>query len=91
MVDRAESVAVALRLAVRGGSAASHRDGRGARLARRDDREYGQYLREEQRRPPGCPARRMQRHFRHGLLGSLFGLPDTGELYRRGAREPAVP
>jgi len=30
---------------------------RGARLARRDDREYSQYLREEQRRQPGCPAR----------------------------------
>jgi hypothetical protein len=30
---------------------------RGARLARRDDREYSKYLREEQRRQPGCPAR----------------------------------
>src|SRR5438093_5596392 len=30
---------------------------RGARLARRDDREYREYLREEQRRQPGCPAR----------------------------------
>ncbi len=56
-------------LTVRGGGAASHRDGRDVRLARRDDREYGQYLREEQRRQPGCPARPMQRHFRHGLLG----------------------
>ena len=32
---------------------------RGARLARRDDREYREYLREEQRRQPGCPARKM--------------------------------
>src|SRR5207245_7013074 len=31
--------------------------GRGARMARRDDREYREYLREEQRRQPGCPAR----------------------------------
>ena len=30
---------------------------RGARMARRDDREYLAYLREEQRRQPGCPAR----------------------------------
>ena len=30
---------------------------RGARLARRDDREYREYLREEQRSQPGCPAR----------------------------------
>ncbi len=31
---------------------------RGARRPRRDDREYALYLREEQRRPPGCPARK---------------------------------
>jgi hypothetical protein len=31
---------------------------RGARLARRDDREYREYLREEQRRQAGCPARK---------------------------------
>ena len=30
---------------------------RGARMARRDDREYREYLRAEQRRQPGCPAR----------------------------------
>ena len=30
---------------------------RGARLARRDDREYREYLSEEQRSQPGCPAR----------------------------------
>ena len=30
---------------------------RGARVARRDDREYREYLREEQRSQPGCPAR----------------------------------
>src|SRR6266550_7306203 len=30
---------------------------RGARMARRDDRAYREYVREEQRRQPGCPAR----------------------------------
>jgi hypothetical protein len=32
---------------------------RGARMARRDDREYREYLREKQRRQPGCPARKV--------------------------------
>ena len=27
-------------------------------MARRDDREYREYLREEQRSQPGCPARK---------------------------------
>ena len=31
---------------------------RGARIARRDDRGYREYLREEQRREAGCPARK---------------------------------
>jgi hypothetical protein len=31
---------------------------RGARMARRDDRGYREYLREEQRSQPGCPARK---------------------------------
>jgi hypothetical protein len=47
---------------------ASHRDGRGAPLARRDDREYREYLREEQRSQRGCIACRMQLAFHHGLL-----------------------
>jgi hypothetical protein len=34
---------------------------RGARMARRDDREYREYLREEQRRQPGCPTRELCR------------------------------
>ena len=58
------------RLAVRGASGARHRDGRGATMARRDNREYRPYLRAEQRRQRGCIARRMQRHLHHGLLGS---------------------
>ena len=55
-------------LAVRGASGAWHRDGRGAAMARRDNREYRTYLRAEQRRQRGCIARRMQRHLHHGLL-----------------------
>ena len=37
----------------RGGSLASHQDGRGASVARRDDRDYREYLSEEQRRQRG--------------------------------------
>ncbi len=36
-------------------------------MPRHDDREYREYLREEQRRQPGCIARRMQRDLHHGL------------------------
>ena len=32
---------------------------RGDRMARRDDREYQEYLREEQRSQAGCPARKV--------------------------------
>ena len=32
---------------------------RGARMARRDDREYWAYLRKKGRRQPGCPARKV--------------------------------
>src|SRR5881628_3460648 len=56
------------RLAARGESLALHRDGRGAPVARRDDREYREYLREEQRSQRGCIAGRMQLDFHHGLL-----------------------
>ncbi len=55
-------------LVARGESPASHRDERGAPRTRRDDRKYGLYLKEEQRRPRGCVARRMQTDFHHGLL-----------------------
>src|SRR5712692_1881802 len=63
-------------LAARGESLASHRDGRGAPPARRDDRGYREYLSEEQRSRRGCIARRMQPDFHHGLLGLavLFGI-----------------
>jgi len=43
-------------------NAAQHRGRRDARLARRDDREYRQYARKEQRRQAGCIAGRMPAH-----------------------------
>ena len=43
---------------------------RGARMARRDDREYREYLREEQRRQPGCPAREVVTRRAAGLIRS---------------------
>ena len=53
---------------------------RGARMARRDDREYREYLKEEQRRPRGCIARRMQPGSQHGLLYCLRSCPDLPTL-----------
>ena len=44
-------------LTARGESLASHRDGRGATPARRDDREYPEYLSEEQRSRRRGPQR----------------------------------
>src|ERR1700675_4094249 len=64
-------------LAARGKSLASHRDGRGASRARRDDREYREYLSEEQRSPRGCIARRMQPDFHHGLSGPAMAMTIT--------------
>src|SRR5438477_10176776 len=62
------AMAAAVLLAARGHSPASHRGRRGAPLTRRDDREYREYVREEQRRQRGCIAGRMQADFHHGLL-----------------------
>jgi hypothetical protein len=42
---------------------AQHRGRRGARQARRDDRAYREYVREEQRRLTGCIAGRMPAPF----------------------------
>jgi hypothetical protein len=39
-------------------------------MARRDDREYREYLREEQRSQTGWIAGRMQARFHYGLLVS---------------------
>ncbi len=55
-------------VAVRGESPASHRGQRGAPLTSPDDREYQEYLPEEQRSQPGCIAGRMQLEFDRGLL-----------------------
>src|SRR5437899_3684583 len=57
--DRRENLEYSLRslrpqrLTARGESLASHRDGRGAPMARRDDREYREYVSGEQRSQPG--------------------------------------
>ena len=61
-----------MHLRARGESRASHRDRRGARIARRDEREYWAYSTGEQRREAGCIAGRMQRNFHHGRLGLLL-------------------
>jgi MFS transporter, DHA3 family, macrolide efflux protein len=59
-------------LAARGETPVSHRGRRGAPPARRDDREYREYLREEQRSRRGCIAGRMPLAFHHGLLGAML-------------------
>src|SRR5438477_1662188 len=74
-------------LAVRGESLASHRDGRGAPPARRDDREYREYLSEEQRSRRGCIARRMQPDFHHGLLEPARGA--INDVHHQEAHPPA--
>ena len=75
-------------LAARGATPSSHRERRGARLARRDDREYGEYLSEEQRRQTGCIAVRMQMELHHGLLEGvpyiLAPLTAFAEAFRGG-------
>src|SRR6476659_2208287 len=77
---------VCRRLAARGESPASHRDGRGARRSRREEGEYGQYSSDEQRRAAGCIARRMQRDFHHGLLGvaTTIRLRENGPIVVEG-------
>src|SRR5438067_5362632 len=54
---------------------------RGARLTRRDDREYREYLREEQRSQPRRPARKMSANFEPGTLtGNAFVIVLGAEL-----------
>ena len=50
---------------------------RGARMARRDDREYREYLREEQRRQPGCPAREVVLDQRGQATSQLNEAPNS--------------
>ena len=85
------------RLAARGESLASHRDGRGAPPARRDDRAYREYVSEEQRRRRGCIARRMQPDFHHGRSsrdaetdGEDAGNLRSGEFFRARLGDPAA-
>jgi hypothetical protein len=49
-------------------------------MARRDDREYREYLSEEQRSQRGCIARRMQPEFHHGLAVKLRLKPTSKSL-----------
>ncbi len=65
-------------------------------MARRDDREYREYLSEEQRSQAGCIARRMQRHLHHGLprlvvLATAVGIAVLGSPRLAGAQEPQAP
>ena len=52
---------------------------RGARIARRDDREYREYSRKEQRREAGCPARNTWSYLGIGALSDVrrSNLPAT--------------
>src|SRR5881398_3300 len=65
---------------------------RGARLTRRDDREYREYLREEQRSQPGCPARKMSANFELATLNSPRDQSDRNHrrLRRYRARNRAA-
>ena len=54
-------------------------------MTRRDDREYREYLREEQRSQRGCIAGRMQLEFHHGLLAH-----ETGTYRNRPRSEVGV-
>jgi hypothetical protein len=79
-------------VAARGETPASHRGRRGAPRARRDDREYREYLSEEQRSRRGCIAGRMQLAFHHGLLAKQQAQTTSDEacvrVLRRGGRCP---
>src|SRR5947207_9121861 len=57
-------------LAARGESPASHRGRRCARLARRDEREYREDLKEEQRRQRECSVGRMMLEGARGRHGA---------------------
>src|SRR5205807_6852171 len=63
---------------------------RGARMARRDDREYREYLREEQRSQPGCPAREVVLDQRGRATISIHGR-DTSAPSDRGLRRARPP
>src|SRR6266536_4137 len=59
-------------------------------MARRDEREYREYLNEEQRSQPGCPARELCREPRDGTLGGrarfLRNLPRRSDPLGGAAR-----
>src|SRR6266571_6248745 len=57
---------------------------RGARLARRDDREYRKYLSEEQRSQTGCPARQVGKLIRARDTNMLISLRNVEKSYPIG-------
>src|SRR6266702_3631666 len=65
---------------------------RGARLAKRDDREYREYLREEQRSQTGCPAREVVLDQRGQTTSVAFGQsrPHLAYLRALGDEGPAL-
>src|SRR5437763_10065804 len=68
---------------------------RGARMARRDDREYPEYLREEQRRQPRGPQRGIRVGVETGCPAREVVLDQRGQATsssaRRRALRPALP
>src|SRR5258705_6967721 len=52
---------------------------RGARLARREERAYREYVSDEQRRQTGCPARQMSPYFGFGTPVKLRLKPSSEE------------
>ena len=70
------------------------RVGRGARLARRDDRACREYVREKQRRQTGCSARKMSAGVRLGTLAlalMLIGLTSTATAQSVSSELTALP
>jgi len=56
---------------------------RGARLARREERAYREYVSDEQRRQAGCPARQMAAYFGFRTLGDGEQLLHTAHPPRK--------
>ena len=61
---------------------------RGARMARRDDREYREYLREEQRSQSGCPAREVVLDHRMRAVGFAAASASPSSSSPRWDRSP---
>ena len=64
---------------------------RGARMARRNGCEYLEYLREEQRSQPGCPAREVVLLHRARPLTAYLTREAQPEMPERSARSRSLP